>query len=193
MIRSQGTWYDGHLFRSRLEARWAFVFNYMGVPYQYEPEQFTLPDGRGYIPDFFLPAAGTWIEIKGDAIPAEISDKAHGLYLLTGQPVYLIGGSPRVGTFLDLFDPQSGFSHEVTGCVLLRMSTDGAAHASAGSFALSLAVVLGLIHRGSTMWEVRATIARMATAVMNARQYLFTSLPYSDQLRRHMEAGSGRE
>ncbi len=41
------TRYAGHLFRSRLEARWAAWFDLVGITWTYEPF-----DAAGYIPDF---------------------------------------------------------------------------------------------------------------------------------------------
>ncbi len=43
------TRYAGHLFRSRLEARWAAMFDLLRWPWTYEPF-----DLEGYIPDFLL-------------------------------------------------------------------------------------------------------------------------------------------
>lgn len=45
------TRYAGHLFRSRLEARWAAFFDLTGIKWQYEPF-----DAAGYIPDFLIHA-----------------------------------------------------------------------------------------------------------------------------------------
>ncbi len=59
------TRYKGYRFRSRLEARWAVFFDTLGIKYQYEPEGFMLPDGTRYLPDFYLPESGTWVEVKG--------------------------------------------------------------------------------------------------------------------------------
>jgi len=44
------TWYRSTRFRSRLEARWAAVFDAFVWPWEYEPL-----DLRGYVPDFVLP------------------------------------------------------------------------------------------------------------------------------------------
>ena len=43
------TMYQGQLFRSRLEARWASFFDSLGWEWEYEPI-----DLKGYIPDFVL-------------------------------------------------------------------------------------------------------------------------------------------
>ncbi len=48
------TIYNGHLFRSRLEARWAVFFDRLGIVWEYEYEGFNL-DGVKYLPDFWLP------------------------------------------------------------------------------------------------------------------------------------------
>lgn len=59
------TVYAGHKFRSRLEARWAVFFDKLNIRWQYEPQGFEA-DGQRYLPDFFLPDAGIWAEVKGD-------------------------------------------------------------------------------------------------------------------------------
>lgn len=50
-IKAIETQYRGHLFRSRLEARWAIFFDCMGIQWEYEPEGFDV-DGTWYLPDF---------------------------------------------------------------------------------------------------------------------------------------------
>lgn len=64
------TTYAGCRFRSRLEARWAVFFDELNVEWRYEPEGFRieLSSGRriNYLPDFYLPESGTWVEVKGD-------------------------------------------------------------------------------------------------------------------------------
>jgi hypothetical protein len=58
--------YKGTTFRSRLEASWAAHFDQRGMPWDYEPEGFVLSDGTRYLPDFYVPTARAWAEIKGD-------------------------------------------------------------------------------------------------------------------------------
>lgn len=60
------TRYKGTEFRSRLEASWAAHFDTRRMPWQYEPEGFTLSDAANYLPDFYLPTARAWAEVKGD-------------------------------------------------------------------------------------------------------------------------------
>jgi hypothetical protein len=66
-------WYGLHgtAFRSSLEADWACTLDHLGIKWEYEPQRLRLPSGAGYIPDFWLPEIGTWIEVKGDIVPGE--------------------------------------------------------------------------------------------------------------------------
>lgn len=68
-IEAVPTEYDGITFRSRLEADWAATLVANRIEWTYEPETITLPSGAVYIPDFWLPELGTWIEVKGQGIP----------------------------------------------------------------------------------------------------------------------------
>ena len=63
-IKAIDTEYDGHKFRSRLEARWAVFFNEMGWEYEYEPEGYILSDGTWYLPDFYLTEYDVYVEVK---------------------------------------------------------------------------------------------------------------------------------
>lgn len=75
MIRAIETAYDGRLFRSRAEARWAAFFKALGLVYEYEPEGVEL-SGRRYLPDFRLRLKNDgrllslWLEVK----PAQWND-----------------------------------------------------------------------------------------------------------------------
>ena len=66
-IQSIQTSYKGRRFRSRLEARWAIVFDTLGLDWEYEPEGFVTSLGP-YLPDFFIHGNrhyGPYVEIKG--------------------------------------------------------------------------------------------------------------------------------
>jgi hypothetical protein len=63
-IKPIETEYKGILFRSRLEARWAVFMDFLLVRWYYEHEGFELSDGSKYLPDFFLPDVGAYIEVK---------------------------------------------------------------------------------------------------------------------------------
>lgn len=69
-IKAIETRYAGCHFRSRLEARYAVLFDSLGIKWQYEPEGYKLPSGY-YLPDFYLPDVfdrqpepGVWFEVK---------------------------------------------------------------------------------------------------------------------------------
>lgn len=47
-------------FRSELHARWSVFFDYLEVPYAYEPETFRAADGTQAVPAFWLPRQRTW-------------------------------------------------------------------------------------------------------------------------------------
>lgn len=64
MLKAIETQYNGYRFRSRQEARSAVFFDMLGISYRYEFEGFNL-NGTRYLPDFWLPDHGWWIEIKG--------------------------------------------------------------------------------------------------------------------------------
>lgn len=68
-IEATPTWYGGTTFRSYLEACWAATLDTLGTAWEYEPERLTLPSGTVYIPDFWLPEIGTWLEVKGTGVP----------------------------------------------------------------------------------------------------------------------------
>lgn len=102
------TLYDGHQFRSKLEARWAVFFNELEVKYEYEPEAFICADGSQYTPDFFLPdtflrdkdSKGVYVEIKPDIFDSReyaeyllrIASALDGsnFVLLSGDPLHLV-------------------------------------------------------------------------------------------------------
>ena len=90
------TRYKSYFFRSRLEARYAVMFDILGIRWDYEPEGYELDGGVRYLPDFMLPEIGIWVEIKGqDPTPVELGKM---VALCTGldQDGLLISGPPGV-------------------------------------------------------------------------------------------------
>lgn len=59
------TVYKGISFRSKLEAQWAKFFDAEKIKYIYEPEGYKFKDGTKYLPDFYLPDAHQYFEVKG--------------------------------------------------------------------------------------------------------------------------------
>lgn len=102
MHRAIETRYSGCRFRSRLEARYAVLFDTLKIKWDYEPEGFELAGGRRYLPDFWLPlphqpGAGYWIEVKP---LAPTPDERAVLSLLcesTGHRGLFLVGGPREG------------------------------------------------------------------------------------------------
>lgn len=70
-MKSINTKYGGYLFRSRLEARYAVLFDHLKLQWEYEAEDFVLGTHLGrYLPDFKVTLPGRYdffIEVKGKA------------------------------------------------------------------------------------------------------------------------------
>jgi hypothetical protein len=104
-IKPIETRYGGHRFRSRLEARWAVFFDSLGVRWEYEPQGYLVgPSRRPYLPDFWLPKEGLWVEVKGSEEHLDIELLLHA--------AMLDGGLPRPAT------PNVQSEHEVRILIL---------------------------------------------------------------------------
>ena len=99
-IKAIETRYKGYRFRSRLEARWAVFFDYLGIEWQYEPEGYDLGDAGKYLPDFYLPGVdgGYWLEVKGDKQAADSNAlwKMAALCGVTDKRGLLVYGEPML-------------------------------------------------------------------------------------------------
>ena len=69
-IRSIPTKYKSDMMRSRLETRWAKIFDLLGIEYYYEPEIYRC-GGINYLPDFYLPQQNIYFEVKGIMTPID--------------------------------------------------------------------------------------------------------------------------
>ena len=87
------TIYNGYKFRSRLEARYAVLFEHLDLSFEYEPEGFDLGDGVWYLPDFCIDGS-LWIEIKPPLTNGEGIEKAEKFVMATGMPLAICWGSP---------------------------------------------------------------------------------------------------
>ena len=105
------TTYNGTVFRSRIEARWAKLFSLLGLSYVYEPEGFE-HCGERYLPDFWVDGWDTYVAIK----PFEDFKKMTGgmkreLYWQgemagNGMSLYIIAGTPKPDGYVCLI-PQT--------------------------------------------------------------------------------------
>lgn len=97
------TEYRGHLFRSRLEARWAVFFDALGIAWEWEPEGYELSDGARYLPDFWLPTfdGGMYAEVKPTS---DQFGKAIQFSREIGKPIWLCDGPPRIRAW-NVFSP----------------------------------------------------------------------------------------
>jgi len=106
-VRALTTKYNNHLFRSRLEARWAKFFDYLDISYLYELEGFDLGSAGFYLPDFFLPGIparnfpqnqkGIWKEIKPFSPDGIYREKLESLVEYTHCSLILLTGQVNSG------------------------------------------------------------------------------------------------
>lgn len=99
---SKQTVYREITFRSRLEARWAAMFDILGWAWEYEPET----DGSGYIPDFLLHGhAGrkVFVEVKPLAV---YLDNRKAIYDKADRGT---GAAPLL-VLTDQFNPANAFN-----------------------------------------------------------------------------------
>lgn len=94
MIKAIETKYNGYSFRSRTEAKWAYVFDKLNIKYLYENEGYELENGDWYLPDFYLPNHGFFIEIKGANPNQTELDKCSFLANGLSKPVVMAIGNP---------------------------------------------------------------------------------------------------
>jgi hypothetical protein len=99
-MKALPSYWGGTLFRSRTEARWACFFDEMGLRWEYEPQGFELSDGTRYLPDFWMPDMGMWVEVKPDAGPTR-KERIKGELLAegSGHPVLFLAGAPWPRSF----------------------------------------------------------------------------------------------
>lgn len=106
----------GRRFRSTTEARWATFLTELMVPWAYEPETYDLGPLGWYMPDFHLPTADLFLEVKPPGTPTiEAADKAEALADLTGSRVAIACG---FGMPTEVDYPVLTFRPEDPGCLI---------------------------------------------------------------------------
>lgn len=95
------TRYNGVKFRSRLEAKWAAMFDIVGWAWTYEPRDF-----RGWIPDFAIHVyRDIYVEVKPvSGFPAAVAKKmtdsgCDERMMIVGERVPLVSGSSFFGWY----------------------------------------------------------------------------------------------
>lgn len=93
-VIARPTVYNGTRFRSELEAGWARTLDHYGIGWEYERHACKMPSGTCYLPDFWLPAIRTFIEVKGNH--AERRHKPEELAKEVNEDVIVLFGWPPV-------------------------------------------------------------------------------------------------
>jgi hypothetical protein len=99
------TTYKGITYRSRTEARWAIFLEALCVEFIYEHETYDLR-GRWYLPDFWIPHWGLFVEVKGDEPTEEERRRCFDLAIATRRQVMLASGAPGE-RFNEMFGPNN--------------------------------------------------------------------------------------
>jgi hypothetical protein len=103
-VRGRPTVFNGIMFRSILEARWAVFFSILGVNWIHEPQTFRLQNGKMYLPDYYLSDFKCWLEVKPrdyldgiaeSTLKEAAFQKAWNLSGLGAGDVLLFAGEPR--------------------------------------------------------------------------------------------------
>ncbi|NET47948.1 MAG: hypothetical protein F6K09_04310 [Merismopedia sp. SIO2A8] len=94
-LKAIETRYQGCIFRSRLEARWAVFFDALDIPWEYEKEGYDLGEAGWYLPDFWLPQQQCFFEVKGTV--ADFPSKLKAFYLSATLQRVVIVSSGTMG------------------------------------------------------------------------------------------------
>lgn len=95
-VKPSPTIYRGILFRSRLEAKWAIMMDFIGINFVYEPKRFKTELGY-YLPDFWLSDLGVWLELKPSTMSGpsfEECRKAQSVSDQERRPCFIVCGFP---------------------------------------------------------------------------------------------------
>ena len=106
-IKPIETIYNGYRFRSRLEARWAVLFDEALIDYEYEHQGYRLSDGTLYLPDFIIRdcyspiSEDLFVEVKSGEPNENEAQKARQLSLDTKTPVLIVSQIPALRVFYE--------------------------------------------------------------------------------------------
>lgn len=89
--------YRGVTYRSRWEVYVSKLLLYSDTHFQYEPQRFFLTQTLSYLPDFYIPHLGIYLEVKGslskkDRIILSLFSKTHRVVYLGKDELEKISG-----------------------------------------------------------------------------------------------------
>ena len=122
-FESKRTIYKGICFRSKLEARWAVVFDQLGIEWVYEPDTLSRDwvEMVYYRPDFYLPELGKYVEVKpNDEKLFEIQEKLSVMVDFGGplaEGIIILGTIPN-STEITNYLPAFSYLYNYKACVL---------------------------------------------------------------------------
>jgi hypothetical protein len=116
------TRYQGYLFRSRLEARWAVYFDAVGLRWVYEPEGFDLGNGLAYLPDFWLPQVKHWCECKPEEFSAVEIVKATRLVEGSQFPLVMLVAPPSPHSYWSIRPGETDFIDVIVDARYVRQN-----------------------------------------------------------------------
>lgn len=87
--------HGGYEMRSHSETRWAGLMDSLSINWLYEPRLIKTRHGH-YLPDFYLPGAGVFVEVKGPGPTVVEVEKAEDAEAATGIPVIFAYGKPEM-------------------------------------------------------------------------------------------------
>ena len=118
--KEPGNGYYAKEIPNTLEARWAVIFDNLGIKYDYEVEGYDIGYGISYLPDFILYGGGErcpkklFVEVKGEMT---FNDAAKIKLFSNAYPLYIVGPIPN-----DIHDIAGGIYTE-TGCSYYNFET----------------------------------------------------------------------
>jgi hypothetical protein len=97
-IKAIETLYAGYRMRSRLEARYAVLFDTLRLEWTYEPEGYWV-NNQGYLPDFFFPKLEMWAEVKptSEALYPVLPTLKAFIQGMHAPMVFLVGVPDNIG------------------------------------------------------------------------------------------------
>lgn len=135
-IKAIKTKYNGWLFKSRLEARWAYFFDLLGLEYDYEREGYEIASGVWYLPDFYVNNS-FWVEVKHRhyndyAAVEKMGEVVSGLK----EPGVIVYGDPysHLAVLLEPTNDPPGYVRHIADFSKLDNAIDAAVKARSADF-----------------------------------------------------------